>query len=152
MKVSGNLICTVGVLVADATVMVAGAAGCFKVLIFGLGAPLNRLLKKDKSFEWTQECQKSFDTLKQRFTAEPVLMMPDLDSNGNCHPVAYFLKTFNDMERNYEIYDRELLGVICALEEWRHYIQGSGHTTIIHTDHQNLTYFKSAQKVNRRQA
>ena len=102
--------------------------------------------------------------------AEPVLMMPDqsrpfqievdaskyasgavltqMDSNGDRHPVAYFLKTFNDMERNYEIYDRELLGVICALEEWCHYIQGSGHTTNVHTNHQNLTYFKSAQKLN----
>ena len=38
------------------------------------------------------------------------------------------------------------------MEEWRHYIQGSGHTTIVHMDHQNLTYFKSAQKLNRRQA
>ena len=52
------------------------------------------------------------------------------------------------MEQNYEIYDRELLGVIHALEEWWHYIQGSGHTMIVHTDHQNLTYFKSAQKLN----
>ena len=31
----------------------------------------------DKKFEWTQECQIAFDTLKQRFTEEPVLMMPD---------------------------------------------------------------------------
>ena len=38
LKVSGNLICTVGVLVAGAIVTVAGAAGCFEVLIFGLGA------------------------------------------------------------------------------------------------------------------
>ena len=139
-----------------------------------LAAPLNELLKKDKTFDWTPECQVSFDTLKQWFTAEPVLMMPDqsrpfqieadtskyasgavltqMDSNGDRHPVAYFLKTFNDTERNYEIYDRELLRVICALEKWQHYIQGSGHTTIVHTDHQNLTYFKSAQKLNRRQA
>ena len=42
-----------------------------------LAAPLNGLLKKDVTFNWTQECQKSFDTLKQRFTSEPVLMMPD---------------------------------------------------------------------------
>ena len=42
-----------------------------------LAAPLNGLLKKDKAFEWTPECQQSFDTLKQRFTAEPILMMPD---------------------------------------------------------------------------
>jgi hypothetical protein len=38
------------------------------------------------------------------------------------------------------------------LEEWQHYIQGSGHTTIIHSDHKNLTYFRMAQKLNRRQA
>ena len=83
--------------------------------------------------------------------AKPVLMMPDqskpfqieadaskytsravltqMDSNGDRHLVAYFLKTFNDTERNYKIYNRELLGVICAFEEWCHYIQGSGHTS-----------------------
>ena len=42
-----------------------------------LAQPLNNLLKKDKKFKWTQECQKVFDTLKEKFTAEPVLMMPD---------------------------------------------------------------------------
>ena len=113
----------------------------------------------------------AFDTLKQRFTTEPVLMMPDqarpfqieadaskyasgavltqMDSNGDRHPVAFLSKTFNETERNYEIYDRELLGILRALEEWRHYIQGSGHTTVVHSDHQNLTFFKSAQKLNR---
>ena len=106
--------------------------------------------------------------------AEPVLRMPDqtrpfqieadaskyatgavltqTDPNGDRHPVAFLSKTFTEAERNYEIYDRELLGVIRALEEWRHYIQGSGHTTIVYMDHQNLTYFKLAQKLNRRQA
>ena len=39
--------------------------------------PLNDLLKKDKTFEWTAECQQSFDELKKRFTEEPVLTMPD---------------------------------------------------------------------------
>ena len=75
-----------------------------------------------------------------------------MDSNGDRHLVAFLSKTFNETERNYEIYDRELLGIIHALEEWRHYIQGSGHTTVVHSDHQNLTFFKSAQKLNRRQA
>ena len=75
-----------------------------------------------------------------------------MDVNGDRYPVAFLSKTFTEAERNYEIYDRELLGIIHALEEWRHYIQGSGHTTIVYTDHQNLTYFESAQKLNRRQA
>src|ERR1700678_4822697 len=105
-----------------------------------------------------------FDTLKKKFTEEPVSMMPDhskpfqiksdaskvatkavltqLDSNGNRHPCAFILKTFSPTERNYEIYDCKLLGIIPALEEWRHYIQGSGHTTVIHSNHKNLTYFR----------
>ena len=42
-----------------------------------LAQPLIDLTKKDKTFEWTTECQTAFDTLKKRFTEEPVLMMPD---------------------------------------------------------------------------
>ena len=74
------------------------------------------------------------------------------DNNGNRHPVAFLSKTFSETEQNYKIYNRELLAIIRALEEWQHYIQGSGHMTIIYSDHQNLTYFRAAQKLNRRQA
>ena len=127
-----------------------------------IARPLNDLLKKDKTFDWTDECQQSFDDLKSRFTEEPVLMMPDhsrlfqieadaskyasgavltqCDVNGDQHPVAFISKTFSPAERNYEIYDRELLAIIRALEEWRHYIQGSPHQTVILSDHKNLTY------------
>ena len=56
------------------------------------------------------------------------------------------------MEWNYEIYNRELLSVIRMLAEWRHYLQGSPHETVVYTDHKNLTYFRKAQKLNRRQA
>ena len=75
-------------------------------------------------------------------------VLTQMDSNGDRHPVAFLSKTFTETERNYEIYDRELLGIIRALEEWQHYIQGSGHTTVVHSDHQNLMFFKSAQKLN----
>ena len=78
--------------------------------------------------------------------------MTQTNSNGDHHLVAFLSKTFTEVEQNYKIYDRELLGIIHALEEWRHYIQGSGHTTIVHSDHQNLTFFKSAQKLNQQQA
>ena len=53
------------------------------------------------------------------------------DSNEDQHPVAFLSKTFNETKQNYEIYNRELLAIIQVLEEWQHYIQGSGHTTTI---------------------
>ena len=35
-----------------------------------------------------------------------------MDSNGDQHPVASMPKTFNDTEKQYKIYDQELLGII----------------------------------------
>ena len=99
--------------------------------------PLNNLTRKNEKFEWTKERQDAFDTLKERFTEAPVLLMPDSakpfvletdasafasgavlrqqDSNGNWHPCGYLSKSFNNTERNYDIWDRELLAVIRAL-------------------------------------
>ena len=136
---------------------------CFIRGFSEIARPLNELLKKDRKFEWTTECQQAFDDLKTRFTSEPVLIMPDqtkpfqiecdaskyasgavltqLDSNRDRHPCVFISKTFSPAERNYEIYNRELLAIIRALEEWRHYIQGSPHTMIIFSDHKNLMYF-----------
>ena len=79
-------------------------------------------------------------------------VLTQLDSNGDRHPCTFISKTFSPTERNYEIYDRELLAIIRALEEWRHYIQGSPHTTTVLSDHKNLTYYREAQKLNRQQA
>ena len=45
-------------------------------------------------------------------------VLTQMDSNGDHHPVAFLLKTFTETEWNYKIYDRELLGIIRALEEW----------------------------------
>jgi RNase H-like domain found in reverse transcriptase/Reverse transcriptase (RNA-dependent DNA polymerase) len=136
--------------------------------------PLNDLTKKDKKFKWSTDCQEAFDTMKKWFTEEPVLLMPNqskpfqiksdtskvatgvvltqLDPNGDRHPVEFLSKTFSETERKYKIYDQELLSIIWALKEWRHYIQGSGHTTIVYSNHKNLTYFQMAQKLNNRQA
>ena len=60
-------------------------------------------------------------------------------------------KMFTDTEKKYKIYNRELLGIIWALKEWRHYIQESEHTTVVFSNHKNLTYFRTAQKLNNRQ-
>jgi len=54
-------------------------------------------------------------------------------------------------EWNYQVYDRELLAIIRSLRDWRCYIYGSPHATIVWTDHHNLTYFTHPQKLTRRQ-
>jgi Txe/YoeB family toxin of Txe-Axe toxin-antitoxin module len=57
-----------------------------------------------------------------------------------------------DTERNYEIYDKELLAVMTALSEWRHFLLGSTHDFEVWNDHKNLEYFRKPHKLNRRQA
>ena len=52
------------------------------------------------------------------------------------------------MERNYEIHDKEMLTIIWALEEWRHFLEGARHPVEIWTDHKNLEYFMTAKKLN----
>ena len=105
-----------------------------------LAKPLTDLTKKDRKFEWMKDCQQAFYNLKKRFMEEPVLQMPNhsqpfqieldvskvatgavltqLDLNGDRHPVAFLSQTFTETERQYKIYDRELLGIIRALKEW----------------------------------
>ena len=50
-----------------------------------------------------------------KYTSGAVLTQND--GNGNRHPCAFIFKTFSETERNYKIYDRELLAIIRALEE-----------------------------------
>jgi hypothetical protein len=129
--------------------------------------PLTALTKKDKPFEWTTECENAFQNLKQRFLTAPVLTMPDQDQpfyletdasaftsggvlmqkdeNGYLHPCGYISRTFNETEQRYQIYDRELLALIRALDEWKVYLEGAKHTVTVYVDHDNLRYFRSGQ-------
>jgi len=56
------------------------------------------------------------------------------------------------MERNYKIHDKEMLAVIHCLEAWRHFLKGSRSKFEVWTNHKNLEYFISNQKLNHRQA
>jgi len=38
-------------------------------------------------------------------------------------PVAFILKSLNEVERNYEIHDREMLAIIRCLNEWQHLLE-----------------------------
>lgn len=139
-----------------------------------ISKPLNILTRKDQPWKWGPEQQKAFEDLKKRFMEKPILISanPDMDFLLECdasnyatgavlsqkdtddkwHPVAYLSKSFNDVERNYDVHDKELLSIIRALDAWRHHLEGCKGTLEILTDHRNLTYFTKSQKLNRRQA
>ncbi|GLB43461.1 putative retrotransposable element tf2 155 kda protein type 1-like [Lyophyllum shimeji] len=137
--------------------------------------PLFDLTAKDVAWTWGSGQQDAFDSLKRAITSQPVLIFPDDDrpfrveadssdfatgavlsqqspEDGKWHPVAFYSKSLNAVERNYEIYDKEMLAIIRALEEWRHFLEGARHKVEIYTDHKNLEYFLTAKKLNRRQA
>jgi RNase H-like domain found in reverse transcriptase/Reverse transcriptase (RNA-dependent DNA polymerase) len=133
--------------------------------------PLNDLTKKGTSWHWDLPQQHTFDLLKKHFTKAPVLIQPNphapfrlecdtsksacgavlsqVGEDGLWHPVAFMSKSFIEAERNYNIYDWELLAIIKALEEWRHYLEGSPHQIKILSDHKNLEIFKEACKLSR---
>lgn len=114
-------------------------------------APLTSLLRnKPKSLSWTPEASEAFQKLKQAFASAPILRHPDperkfiveVDASttgvgavlsqcqGNpprLHPCAYFSRKLSPAERNYDIGNRELLAIKLALEEWRHWLEGSKH-------------------------
>jgi len=72
--------------------------------------------------------------------------------NGKWRLVAYISKSLSDTKKNYEIYNKEMLVVIRCLEAWRHFLEGVWIKFEVWTDHKNLEYFMSSQKLNRRQA
>jgi Reverse transcriptase (RNA-dependent DNA polymerase). len=140
-----------------------------------MSKPLTDLTKKDRTWTWGPEQQESFEALKKAFTTAPVLRIPNdedpfkLSTDASdfatgavlsqqdpvttkWHPVAFFSKSLDIHERNYEIYDKELLAIIRGLEEYRHHLEGHPIKVEIWSDHQNLTFFRTAQKLTRRQA
>ena len=64
-------------------------------------------------------------------------------------PVAYYSNTFTLTEQNYDIYEREFLGVLKALKHFRPHVAATEILVTILTDHANLTHWKATRKVNR---
>jgi hypothetical protein len=58
----------------------------------------------------------------------------------------------NQAERNYNIWDKEMLGIICALDTWWHYLIGLPEPFEIQTNHKNLEYWQTARNLTRQQA
>jgi len=68
------------------------------------------------------------------FATGAILLQKDMQTNL-WHLVAFFSKSLDIHERNYEIYDKELLAVIQGLEEYRHHLEGHLHKIEIWSDY-----------------
>jgi len=100
---------------------------------------LTHLIRKDVLFVWFQKCQIAFNILKKVFTFKIILrhynsdhkivieinasnyVFKDIffqyDENEILHSVTYFLKKHNSVECNYEIYDKELMIIVCTFKK-----------------------------------
>jgi hypothetical protein len=70
--------------------------------------------------------------------------------DGKKHPIAFYSAAATKAERNYDIYDLELLAIVKACRNWRPYLAGSPHKVVIYTDHANLQYWCQPHKISRR--
>ena len=144
-------------------------AGYYRRFIEGfskIAKPMTNLTQKGVKFEWTEDCEKSFQELKRRLTKAPILATPsgkegfavyyDASKDGlgcvltqNEKVIAYGSRQLKPYEKNYKTHDLELATVIFALKIWRHYLYGV-HCKIF-IDHKSLKYIFTQKKINMRQ-
>ncbi|XP_073283938.1 uncharacterized protein [Primulina huaijiensis] len=100
-----------------------------------IARPMTQLMQKDRRFVWSDECESSFKTLKEKLTTAPVLA---LSSGSGGYVVCS---------------DASLNGLGCVLMQngqlWRHYLYGERFG--IHSDHKSLKYLFSQLDLNMRQ-
>jgi len=131
--------------------------------------------RSDQAWNWDAKEQEAFECLKMAMTTAPVLVSPqdlepfciEADSSDfasravlsqqlpreeKWYLMAFYSKSLSPVEWNYEIHDKEMLAIIHALEEWRHFLERARHLVEIWIDHKNLEYFMMAKKLNRCQA
>jgi hypothetical protein len=70
------------------------------------------------------------------------------------HPVAFFSKTMQPAELNYDIHDKEMLAIIRSLVGWRAELEGlqAREPIKIYSDHRALEYFMTTKQLSARQA
>ena len=139
-----------------------------------LASPLTALTKKNIAFKWETPEQRLFESIKKVFSTAPILQHFDLekeyvvetdtsdyvsgavlsqpDHEGVLHPVAFLSHRHLLAECNYKIYDKELLAIVCAFEEWRAELEESPEPVKVISDHKNLEYFMSSKCLSHRQA
>ncbi|KAH0681196.1 hypothetical protein KY284_022281 [Solanum tuberosum] len=146
-----------------------GLAGYYRRFVEGfssIAAPLTKLTHKETKFQWSDECERSFQELRNKLTSTPVLVLPEgtegyavyCDASGvglGCvlmqhgKVIAYGSRQLRPHEKNYPTHDLELAAVVFALKIWRHYLYGV-HVDI-YTDHKSLQYIFKQKDLNLRQ-
>ena len=118
-------------------------------------APLSAMTSSKVKWNWTKECQKSFDLMKEVISKETLLTYPQFDKPFEIHtdaskvqlgacisqegkPIAFYSRKLNPAQTRYTTTERELLSIVETLKEFRNILLGQ--QIIVHTDHENLTY------------
>ncbi|GKA43090.1 putative reverse transcriptase domain-containing protein, partial [Tanacetum coccineum] len=131
-----------------------------------IAKPLTILTQKSKPFNWGEEQEYAFQTLKDKFCNAPVLALLDrledfvvyFDASGiglGCvliqrgKVIAYASRQLKIHENNYTAHDLELGAVVFALKIWRHYLYGT--KSVIYTDHKTLQHIFRQKELNMRQ-
>ncbi|MBW0516345.1 hypothetical protein O181_056060 [Austropuccinia psidii MF-1] len=73
-------------------------------------------------------------------------------SDSGKHPIAFYSHKSIPAELNYEIHDKELLGIVWALKCWRAFLLSLSSPFAVLTDHSSLQCFMSSKVLNCRQA
>jgi hypothetical protein len=94
-----------------------------------------------------QSCQFELEVDASQFAIGAILWQRDPANPKKLRAVGYYSATLAPAERNYKVFDRELLGIIRALHHWSHLLCGTTLPVIIWTDHRNLLYYAEPQKV-----
>ena len=123
--------------------------------------PLHRLTERSAFvFQWTIQCQESFNLLRELLSSPPILSYPDfkkpfildtdasnegigavlsqLDNHGREYVIAYGSRLLSKAERNYCATRKELLAVVAFVTHFRPYLLGQRFQ--IRTDHGALKW------------
>nr|GEZ10823.1 putative reverse transcriptase domain-containing protein [Tanacetum cinerariifolium] len=146
-----------------------GLAGYYRRVIENfskIAKSLTILTQKCKTFDWGEEQELEFQTLKDKSCNAPVLAL----SNGSkdfvvyCNVfeiglgcvlmqrvkvMAYASRRLKNHEKNYTTHDLELGAVLFAHKIWRHYMYGT--KSVICMDHKSLQHIFSQKELNMRQ-
>jgi hypothetical protein len=146
-----------------------GATGYYRRFIERysiLAAPLNELTKKTVKFEWTTKCHEAWLLMRDKLASPPILIYPRFDQSlpfhittdasdvgvgavleqekdGEIHPISYASRGLTDTETRYSTIEKECVGVLYGLKQFRHMILG--YPIKLFCDQQPLSHiFKSS--------